>query len=114
MDGGLRSLFRVEAAAYFGVRGYCPEPRWYHAAKTVTYRPFQEPEVPARIWDRASLSQRTSQYETAVATILYGSSSDTGYVHGALTLKQSLLENGVDVPFHALLGNDMDLSLIHI
>ena len=109
MDGGLRSLFRVEAAAYFGVKGYCEEPRWYHAAKTVTYRPFQEPEVPARIWDRASLAQRTLQYtKTAVATILYGSSTDTGYVHGALTLKQSLLENGVSVPFYALLGDGMD------
>ena len=78
------------------------------AGKTVTYRPFQEPEVPARIWDRASLSQRTFNTETAVPTILYGSASDTGYVHGALTLKQSLLENGVTAPFYALLGDDMD------
>lgn len=107
MDGGLRSLFRIEAAASFGVPGFCDEPRWFHAAKTISYRPFAEPEVPAAVLDRAMLQQRPVSYACAVATILYGADTDTGYVHGALTLKRSLQENGVMVPFHALLGDGM-------
>ena len=46
---------------FLGVKGCCPEPRWYHAAKTVTYRPFQEPgSTCAHLGSRCTLTTYVS------------------------------------------------------
>ncbi|KAK7233997.1 glycogenin glucosyltransferase [Aureococcus anophagefferens] len=102
----------VNVVAYGSVAGFC-EPTYLHGTTRVTYRPFHEPSPPAPVLDRAALAARPDPraelgLTCAYATILYDTSEDTGYAHGLLALRRSLVEAGAADPLYALLGDGVD------
>ena len=102
----------VNVVAYGSVAGFC-EPTYLHGTTRVTYRPFHEPSPPAPVLDRAALAARPDARAAlgltcAYASILYDTSEDTGYAHGLLALRRSLVEAGAADPLYALLGDGVD------
>ncbi|KAH8096211.1 glycosyl transferase [Aureococcus anophagefferens] len=102
----------VNVVAYGSVAGFC-EPTYLHGTTRVTYRPFHEPSPPAPVLDRAALAARPDPraelgLTCAYATILYDTSEDTGYAHGLLALRRSLVEAGAADPLYGLLGDGVD------
>ncbi|KAH8063656.1 glycosyl transferase [Aureococcus anophagefferens] len=102
----------VNVVAYGSVAGFC-EPTYLHGTTRVTYRPFHEPSPPAPVLDRAALAAGPDPraelgLTCAYATILYDTSEDTGYAHGLLALRRSLVEAGAADPLYALLGDGVD------
>ncbi|KAH8076109.1 glycosyl transferase [Aureococcus anophagefferens] len=102
----------VNVVAYGSVAGFC-EPTYLHGTTRVTYRPFHEPSPPAPVLDSAALAARPDPLAElgltcAYATILYDTSEDTGYAHGLLALRRSLVEAGAADPLYALLGDGVD------
>ncbi|KAH8063655.1 glycosyl transferase [Aureococcus anophagefferens] len=109
---GARGEVTVNAALRGRIEG-CGEPGWLHATTRSVYRPFHEPDPPAPVLDRAALAARPDARAAlgltcAYASILYDTSEDTGYAHGLLALRRSLVEAGAADPLYALLGDGVD------
>ena len=100
----------VSLAAYGELDG-CGGPTWLHAGARVVYRPFAEPDPPAPVVGSAELrAAPDARASRAYATILYGTSRDSGYAHGALALHRSIRDHGATDPFYALLGAGVDAA----
>ncbi|KAH8076108.1 glycosyl transferase [Aureococcus anophagefferens] len=109
---GARGEVTVNAALRGRIEG-CGEPGWLHATTRSVYRPFHEPDPPAPVLDRSALAARPDARAAlgltcAYASILYDTSEDTGYAHGLLALRRSLVEAGAADPLYALLGDGVD------
>ena len=95
-EGGGSSVFPVRGLLRMNVAAYDLKSGWIHAGLSVVYRPFAEPDPPRVALDRALLTQKKNNASTlikksAYATLLYD--DDNGYVHGALALFQSIIDN---------------------
>ncbi|KAH8096212.1 glycosyl transferase [Aureococcus anophagefferens] len=107
---GARGEVTVNAALRGRIEG-CGEPGWLHATTRSVYRPFHEPDPPAPVLDRAAPrpdARAALGLTCAYASILYDTSEDTGYAHGLLALRRSLVEAGAADPLYALLGDGVD------
>lgn len=103
-DGGGSSTFPVRSEIEISIAARVERcPSWLHAAVTVVYRPFAEPDPPRRAIESSDVVRVAAGHSCAYATLLYD--DDAGYAHGALALFQSLRDAEAKHDFVAVVGD---------